>query len=168
MASVIYTHVAAGISGAALAAVLAWQVQAWRYDAQIAGIRTEHAGVLQRAADLAAQAQARARETEQSMAREAEKIQGEHNEQVKDLAAAAADLRRRLRDASAAASGAGVPATAPAACPTGAPGGGDRPVVPAEIGIALVAEAERADAIRLQLATCERQYRAARGAVAGG
>ena len=39
----IYTHAAAAISGAVLAGVLAWQVQAWRYDAQIADIHTQHA-----------------------------------------------------------------------------------------------------------------------------
>lgn len=42
----IYTHLAAGIAGAVLAGVLAWQVQAWRYDAQIAGIEAQHARAL--------------------------------------------------------------------------------------------------------------------------
>jgi len=42
----IYTHAAAGIAGAILAGVLAWQVQAWRYDAQIAGIKAQHATAL--------------------------------------------------------------------------------------------------------------------------
>ena len=35
----MYTHAAAGIAGAILAGVLAWQVQAWRYDAQIADMQ---------------------------------------------------------------------------------------------------------------------------------
>ena len=39
----MYTHAAAGIAGAILAGVLAWQVQGWRYDALIAGIKTQHA-----------------------------------------------------------------------------------------------------------------------------
>lgn len=34
----LYTHVAAGILGAAIASVGAWQVQDWRYDAKIAAI----------------------------------------------------------------------------------------------------------------------------------
>lgn len=34
----IYTHVAAGLLGAALAATAAWQVQGWRYGGQIARI----------------------------------------------------------------------------------------------------------------------------------
>ena len=39
----IWTHAAAGIAGAILAGVLAWQVQAWRYDAQIADIHAKQA-----------------------------------------------------------------------------------------------------------------------------
>jgi len=42
----IYTHAAAGIAGAILAGVLAWQVQAWRYDAQIATTAAQHATAL--------------------------------------------------------------------------------------------------------------------------
>ncbi len=38
----IYTHVAAFLAGLALAAVSTWQVQAWRYDAQIADIHAQH------------------------------------------------------------------------------------------------------------------------------
>lgn len=38
----IWTHTAAGIAGAVLAGVLAWQVQAWRYDAQISSIQAKH------------------------------------------------------------------------------------------------------------------------------
>ena len=39
----IYTHVAAFIAGLALAAASTWHIQAWRYDAQIAGIQAQHA-----------------------------------------------------------------------------------------------------------------------------
>ena len=39
----IYAHAAAFLAGLALAAVSTWQVQAWRYDAQIADIRTQYA-----------------------------------------------------------------------------------------------------------------------------
>ena len=42
----MYTHAAAGIAGAVLAGVLVWQVQAWRYDAQIADIRAQHSRAL--------------------------------------------------------------------------------------------------------------------------
>ena len=39
----IWTHTAAGIAGAVLAGTLAWQAQAWRYDAQISSIHAQHA-----------------------------------------------------------------------------------------------------------------------------
>lgn len=51
----IYTHVAAFLAGLAVAAVSTWHVQAWRYDAQIAGIKTAHA----QAATLASEEAAR-------------------------------------------------------------------------------------------------------------
>lgn len=52
----MYTHAAAGIAGAVLAGVLAWQVQAWRYDAQIAGLKAQHAAESAKAqADVRAQ-----------------------------------------------------------------------------------------------------------------
>lgn len=52
----IYTHAAAAIGGAALAAIAAWNVQAWRYDTQIAGIKAHHAAESAKAqADVRAQ-----------------------------------------------------------------------------------------------------------------
>lgn len=39
----IYTHAAAFLAGLAVAAASTWHVQAWRYDAQIAGIKEAHA-----------------------------------------------------------------------------------------------------------------------------
>ena len=52
----MYTHAAAGIAGAILAGVQAWQVQAWRYDAQIEGIKAHHAAESAKAqADVRAQ-----------------------------------------------------------------------------------------------------------------
>lgn len=42
----LYTHAAAAIGGAVLAGVLAWQAQAWRYDAQIADTAAQHAVAL--------------------------------------------------------------------------------------------------------------------------
>lgn len=39
----IYTHASAFLAGLALAAASTWHVQAWRYDAQIADIRTQYA-----------------------------------------------------------------------------------------------------------------------------
>ncbi len=51
----IYTHVAAFMAGLAVAAASTWHVQSWRYDAQIAGIKTAHA----QAATLASEEAAR-------------------------------------------------------------------------------------------------------------
>lgn len=51
----IYTHVAAFLAGLAVAAASTWHVQAWRYDAQIAEIKTAHA----QAAALASEENAR-------------------------------------------------------------------------------------------------------------
>ena len=52
----MYTHAAAGIAGAILAGVLAWHIQAWRYDAQIEGIKAHHAAESAKAqADVRAQ-----------------------------------------------------------------------------------------------------------------
>lgn len=39
----LYTHTAAAIAGAAIAAVATWHVQAWRYDAQIADMQGKQA-----------------------------------------------------------------------------------------------------------------------------
>jgi regulator of protease activity HflC (stomatin/prohibitin superfamily) len=49
----LYTHAAALALGAALAGLGAWQVQAWRYDAQIADMQASHA---QASADAAQKA----------------------------------------------------------------------------------------------------------------
>ena len=45
----IYTHAAAFLAGLALAAASTWQVQAWRYDAQISSIQAKHASESARA-----------------------------------------------------------------------------------------------------------------------
>lgn len=45
----VYTHVAAAIVSGAIAAWGAWQVQAWRYDGQLAQIRQMHAEQMQKA-----------------------------------------------------------------------------------------------------------------------
>ena len=51
----IYTHAAAFLAGLALAAASTWHIQAWRYDAQIAEIKTAQA----QAATLASEEAAR-------------------------------------------------------------------------------------------------------------
>jgi hypothetical protein len=81
----IYTHAAAGIAGAVIAGVLAWNVQAWRYDAQISKINAHHASE-------SAKAEANARAQEASF-----------NQQLQDAQNAATKRETKLRtDADAA------------------------------------------------------------------
>ena len=49
----IYTHVAAALLGAAIAATAAWQVQDWRWNSKVDRIEKNHAEQLQRAEALA-------------------------------------------------------------------------------------------------------------------
>jgi hypothetical protein len=50
---VIYTHAAAGLLGAAVAALGVWQVQDWRYNARIAQMQEAHAVSLRKSAEAA-------------------------------------------------------------------------------------------------------------------
>ena len=118
------------------------------------------------AATANAQLVQKARETEQTLTREAETIKEETRAQITALDARAADLRKRLRNAEASAATArlvsGLPATAPAGDTAGER---DRPELLGPLGYDAVSEAERADQIRFQLAACTRQYNAARDAM---
>ena len=116
----IYTHAAAALLGASIAAVGAWQVQSWRYTGQINQIK-------------AAQAEAVNTDTRQARAQESARFKG-----VQDAQAAAqtraqvarrdADRARteldRLRDQLTSARG-GVPGESPAACTVRADAGAD-------------------------------------------
>lgn len=113
-----------------------------------------------------AQATAKARDTEQALVAKVETIQEESNAQLTALAAQRDDLRRRLRAAATATVTArGLPAPAYTAAIAKTPAGSDRPEFSGQAGFDLVSEAYRADQIRIQLATCERQYEAARDAL---
>jgi hypothetical protein len=117
---VIYTHAAAALLGASIAAVGAWQVQSWRYTGQINQIR-------------AAQAEAVNTATREARAQESARFKG-----VQDAQAAAqtraqvarrdADRARseldRMRDTINASRG-GVPGESPAACAVRADAGAD-------------------------------------------
>ena len=83
----MYTHAAAGIAGAILAGVLAWQVQAWRYDTQIAGIKTQHA-------TQSAKAQADTRAAELAFNQKLQDAQNEATKRETKLRADAAAARR--------------------------------------------------------------------------
>ena len=68
----MYTHAAAGIAGAVLAGVLAWHGQAWRYDAQIAGIRAQYAELVASSAKSALKLTEHYRENADAAVRKAE------------------------------------------------------------------------------------------------
>ena len=76
----IWTHTAAALLGAAIAATLAWQVQSWRYTGQIATIQ-------------AAQLEAVNTATREARAQESRRYQEIQNAQAKS-AQRAADARR--------------------------------------------------------------------------
>lgn len=113
-----------------------------------------------------AQATAKARDTERALVAQVETIQEESHAQLTALARQRDDLRQRLRAAATAAvtaRGLSGPAYTAAIAETAA--GSDRAEFSGQAGFDLVSEAYRADQIRLQLATCERQYEAAREAL---
>lgn len=110
-----------------------------------------------------AQATAKARETEQTLSAKAAKTEGEKNAQIADLSVRAAALTRRLRDA--AATNRLVSATAATTRATEAAAVCDGGFISERTGSDLVALAARGDQVRLQLASCEAQYDAARSAL---
>lgn len=83
----IYTHVAAGIAGAALAFTLAWQTQGWRLGKQIESMRAHHAQAVADAKQSAIEEAARMQAQKDEALREA-------NAQAQRNAAAAAAARR--------------------------------------------------------------------------
>lgn len=90
----IYTHLASAIAGAVLASITAWQVQAWRYDGQIASIHAQHA-------EAAAKAQSDARATEKALSDKLQEAQNNATKRENKLRNDAAAARRTadgLRD----------------------------------------------------------------------
>lgn len=95
---VIYTHVAAALAAAALAAAGTWQVQNWRYSAKLLKIEAAHTQVLYEADQEALKMQAH-------LEKERQKVEAQYATAKKRAAsdAAAADAALRgLRDALAA------------------------------------------------------------------
>lgn len=85
----VYTHVAAAIVSAALAAWGAWQVQAWRYTGQIAQIQKMHAEQLQKAEKMA-------RDREQSLSVFRQQAEERYVQEKTRAAAAAGRARNEL------------------------------------------------------------------------
>lgn len=140
----IWTHVAAALAAAAMAAAGAWQVQAWRYDGQLAAVHAQQAQALQ-------QAQADALATQQTLERERQKVEARYAQLKRTAAsdAAAADhalrgLRDALADASATRPGAG------ASAPDRADGDPRNDIV-SECAAAAAALAQHADRLAAQV-----------------
>ncbi len=118
------------------------------------------------AAEALVQATAKNRETEQQLTAQAEKADHEKQTQIAAVSARADDLRKRLRNAEASAATARLVSKASAVASTSEVAGVDHfPVIFGPLGEQLVSEAERADRVRLQLASCEASYERARGAL---
>lgn len=105
-----YTHAAAAIAGAVIAAAAAWQVQDWRFDAQINAIKTQHAEAAASAAKGALRlteiyrenADAAVRKAEARAAqnkRDADSLRGELDGLRDDLATVPERIRSATRDA---------------------------------------------------------------------
>ena len=118
------------------------------------------------AATALAVATTKERETEQQLTAQADTIKEETNAQITALSSRAAALASRLRNAQANAATERLVSktTADARAPEVARvcDGGE---LSGKFGEQLVSEAARADTIRLQLASCEKQYDAARDAL---
>ena len=106
----VYTHLAAAIVGAAIAAVGAWQVQGWRYGEQIASINTKHAQQSEAAAKSALRmtehyrenADAAVRKAEERLAqnkRDADRLRGELDGLRGDLASVPERITSATREA---------------------------------------------------------------------
>lgn len=162
----LYTHAIAAALAGALAFGGAWQVQGWRYGKQINAMTVAAAQLVARQHAALAAATVKARDTEQALSAKVETIQEESHAQITALATQRDALRQRLRHEQAnAATARLVSGTATVAAIAEAAAGSDRPELSGPAGYDLVSEAYRADQVRLQLATCERQYEAAREAL---
>lgn len=118
------------------------------------------------AATALAAATAKNRETEQQLTAQAEKADHEKQTQLAAVSARADDLRRRLRNAEASAATARlVSATTSVTSASEAQAGDYVQRFSERVGDDLIALAQRADQVRLQLASCEKKYDAARDAL---
>ena len=157
-----------------LALALAWQtyrlhgaeMSALRASNDLANGQAAWADERAIAAEKLAMATAKNRETEQQLTAQAEKADHEKQTQLAAVSARADDLRKRLRNAEASAATARlVSATTSVGSASEAAGLRDGAVIPERVGDGLVQLAQRAETIRLQLASCEASYERARDAL---
>jgi hypothetical protein len=85
----IYTHVAAGLLGAAVAALGVWQVQDWRYNARIAQMQEAHEVSLRKSAESA-------RAQEQALSAAKQKVEEAYALEKRKAAVAARSARAEL------------------------------------------------------------------------
>jgi len=86
---VIYTHVAAGLIGATIASLGAWQVQDWRYNARIAQMQEAHAVSLKVSTEIA-------RAREQALGSAKQKVEEAYAIEKRKAAVAARSARAEL------------------------------------------------------------------------
>lgn len=109
-------------------------------------------------ATLLAAAVTRNRNTEYDLTEQATQLRKQTNVQVQTLSAQRDGLLQRVRNAEARLAAAHVPGADPTTVDRQAPAGGDGAELLGTYGEEDVREAERADLIRLHLASCYRQY----------
>lgn len=157
-----------------LALALAWQtyrlhgaeMSALRASNDLANGQAAWADERAIAAEKLAQATAKNRETEQQLTAQAEKAEHEKQTILASSSAALDSLSRKLRIANAnAATAALVSSTTSDSSAIEAPRLRDGLALPAGVGDDLIGLTWRAETIRLQLATCEKKYDAARDAL---
>lgn len=93
-----YTHIAAGLAGAVIAAASVWQVQAWRYGEQIADIRAAHADEVASAAKTALKTTEHYRENADAAVRKAEARAAQNKRDADRLRDELAGLRGDLAE----------------------------------------------------------------------
>lgn len=141
----IYTHVAAGLIGAAIAALGVWQVQDWRYNARISQMQKAHAQSVQQATEAA-------RNQEQALVAARQKAEEAYAIEKRKAAVAARSARAELdglRDTLYA-----LPAPSPGANPTSPSRAHAAPIerqLLGECAAALVEVAADADFLAAQL-----------------
>lgn len=85
----IYTHVAAGVLGAAVAALGVWQVQDWRYNARISQMQKANAQSMQQATEAA-------RNQEQALVAARQKVEEAYAIEKRKAAVSARSARAEL------------------------------------------------------------------------
>lgn len=144
----LYTYAATGLAGLAVGFGMAWNIQGWRMESDIADLRANHA-------EAARSAEASARSREQAATATLATIEQKASDEKKSLAAQLAVVTRELRNRPERPSGGDVPKGA--GNPVGCTGAG----LFAPDARFLIGETARANQLRIDLAACREKYDAA-------